>query len=142
MQDFKKERANNMKADKLMIGDWVQINFRDKKVKVTGIHDGLIETNVVSPLRSDEYKPIPLTREILEAIGFHDTYVSMTLEKDNVYKSYDYYGHCVAVDMNENKIKIMHDSRVLLDLWYNYTICVHDLQHNMRMCGVEKEVVL
>ncbi len=141
-----------MNAKELMIGDWVQINFRDKKVKVTGIHDGLIETNVVSPLRSDEYKPIPLTAEILEKIGYkHDILAEKALQAEGatsdscVMISHD---HRVTVNNASRNINSFNkwfvhidteDMRTMATIEISY---VHELQRMLKLCGIEKEIVL
>lgn len=141
-----------MKTSKLMIEDWVHVNVRRTPISVT--HDFNGRVTLIDDLNSqigvgnkwafdyDEVEPIPLIPEILERNGFCDTYKDRSLAKDNVFKWYDLYGYCVTVDMNANAIKIQHDSRVLLDLRYNIVVPVHELQHALRLCGIDKEITL
>ena len=142
-----------MKVAELMIGDWVHLDgvqvdddgknpvYQLLARRVEGLRNGVVEI--------DHYEfppflcmPISLTREILERNGFRDTYKDRSLAKDDVFKWYDVYGHCVTVDMNANAIKIQHDSRVLLDLRYNIVVPVHELQHTLRQCGIDKDIEL
>lgn len=143
-----------MKVAELMIGDWV-LSFPDK-CKVDSIiclrevHTAEEKWMAVVHIGGNEFQrvnvgilePISLTREILERNGFCDTYKDRSLAKDDVFKWYDMYGHCVTVDMNANAIKIQHDSRVLLDLRYNIVVPVHELQHTLRQCGIDKDIEL
>jgi len=119
-----------MNATELMLGDIVSVSGNPMHVTFAMMSAGI------------EVKPLSLTREILERNGFSDSYKDRSLAKDNVFKWYDWYGHCVTVDMNGNAIKIQHDSRVLLDLRYNLIVPVSELQHALKMCGIEKEVVI
>ena len=132
-----------MEAKDLMIGDWVQICYRDRKVKVTAIYDELIDTSSVSPLMKDEYEPIPLTDEILKKNGFEKEIgakeVVFTCDDDD--KNYrlvihpketNYCGIYTYIHIDAGCISIEE-----LPLEY-----VHELQHALRLCGIEKEIVL
>ena len=136
-----------MNVNELMIGDWVQIQYRNKKVKVTGIHDGMIDTNVVSPIRDDEFEPIPLTSEILEVNGFDK--VNETARKVVYDMEFEYCAKYLTitlltaidrVDISWSAITYPEgQSRLDLSIWH----CkVHQLQHALRLCGIDKEITV
>lgn len=121
-----------MKANELMIGDFVCIANSFAKVhdsidKVIGVEfiDGGYD--VFNP---EEITPIPLTDDILRNNGFeyfHKNYASISRE---------------------------HPFMLRLDKWPDenglggvWTICdiieiryVHQLQHALRLCGIDKEI--
>lgn len=127
-----------LKISELSVGDWVQ----DKNgiyAKVIGMENWsngyflnieLHGVNVgVTPLAS--IHPIPITAEILEKIGFKSTSSYWSIYNDN-----DDY-----IEIWRNK-----------DKWYlsvnsvEYTLCdlhwVHQIQHLMRVWGIDKEINL
>lgn len=128
-----------MKAKELMIGDWVKINYRGKFVKVTAIHDGLIDTTAISPLKEDEYEPIPLTAEILNK--------NFPKSCDNDYwvdGDFPIIGYSIPCHTDGYRpyveVSIYDPARVMeFELYLNY---VHELQHALRLCGFEKEIEL
>ena len=93
----------------------------------------------------DFLDPIPLTPEILEKNGFRytnqytlkgaDTYV-LCLEQ----RGFDFM---ITIKLNDYFALDSYDDRMyrLAEIqtgkWY-----VHDLQHALRLCGIEKEIVL
>lgn len=126
-------KANELSAKDLMIGDWVclpSIMSTDKyQVKVLEIQDDCIKYYCGGKkmmVRFKHIEPIPLTSEILKKNGF-------------IEESRDCYGkplqYCVLVD----------------GLWIDITgenyfdgelKFVHQLQHALRLCEIEKEIVL
>lgn len=126
-----------MKANELMIGDWIQ-NTNHKIGKVIGFSydiqiDSENERNDIV-IRYNEnltcfsgcklISPIPLTPEILEKNGING----------GVWE--DYYGHTLLV--NNNRIKYFFDGHRRLDLPYNRVIYVHELQRALRCCGLNE----
>lgn len=121
-----------MKVTDLMIGDWV----------ITS--DGIVKTVTRRDFEDNDferYSSIPLTPEILEMNGFiRDGYLRLNLG-DNLYLEYYVY---------QNRLrKIFHG----IDEWDNHAEVkditfecqchyVHELQHALKLCGVEKEIVL
>ncbi len=94
-----------MKAEELMIGDYVFVGDDKTPIKITHIS------------KSGDYsylKPIPLTVEILEKNGF-----VKHLPEDNIV----YF----TITINKKEIRIDY---------------VHQLQHALRLCGIEKEIKL
>ena len=127
-----------MKPEELMIGDLVL--YKDKPIMVWEIDEyyNRINTepdgyNAITCVEISDIKPIPLTDEILEQNGFvKDNCGEMTLELDDalgtteivLVPSYDkvYYWWKVS---NELITKIKS---------------VHELQHALRLCGINKEI--
>lgn len=143
-----------MKAGDLMIGDWVNLNFDvDYKtgnqiygyVQVTAINkDGTIDVNCTfdkSESMQDGWdlkllkliEPIPLTQEILEKNDFLVDSNGIFYLKENLKfglkKDID-YGYWF-INRADN---------------YKEYICtcdfIHELQHLLKLCKIEKEIVL
>lgn len=106
-----------MKANELMLGDWV-IGCSGEPFQIGEIDPDFIYW--------DEIKPIPLTPEILEKNGF-------------VVESRYYHGnplqYCVLVD--GLWIDISGENFFEGKLEY-----VHQLQHALRLCGIDKTIEL
>ena len=132
-----------MKANELMIGDWVYrpaCYDQVKEIRNTGVIgiDGMRGLITFS-----ELEPIPLTPEILEKNGFRKSVSppgihAKCYEIDNKDEKY-----CLTI-ANYNKYK-----RLLLDIDSEDSECfnikcdyVHQLQHALRLCGIEKTIEL
>ena len=136
-----------MKANELMIGDWVlkDMNYPEEDPMYTRpdyqpyqIQDGedidlACETNCIGDV--DVYQPITLTTEIL---------------KKNNFLCYDHHEDCYCIS---GKKMIYTDCRefgiwtrnIAGDWeWFSIGVCqyVHQLQHILKDCGIEKEVEL
>lgn len=144
-----------MKAKDLMIGDWAE--FLCGYGKVTGITDaGVHFEDRFGPGIASGAKPIPLTSEILEKNGFEFGYTASEEEFcDATGCGYpEEKGWCY--DEGAGEIKIIFPTQsdgglIRLDdqsfdrhieIVYVKTIMVHELQHALRLCGIEKEIVL
>lgn len=139
-----------------MIGDWMLslINRYDriekKFCKVTGIR-----TDTEFPLiqcddtdvwyHIESYEPIPLIPEILEKNGF-------VKEGYDGWKYYEYEGDvctknilCMIlwrVDMSMSHLRIRSFSDKYASFSKFNINYVHELQHTLRLCGINKEIVL
>ncbi len=145
-----------MKAEELMIGDWVLMdkNYSEEDPMYTRLDyqpyqiqngediDLSCETNCIGD--ADVYQPIPLTPEILERNGFiYDS------RFPNQWLS---YGSSNKKAINKAiYVKLTNDKEVRdIYLSYNYDILiiesnvlyVHELQHALKLCGIEKEITL
>jgi len=132
-----------MKAKDLMVGDWVIARILHDscpRENIRQISYGEFEWEDTQQYPLVEFDPIPLTPEILEKNGFADSYINKNLDKDKKYRWSDVYGNCVVVDLVECKIKIQHDTRIVMDLWYNEIVPVHELQHALKQGGIKKEI--
>jgi len=125
-----------MKTNELQIGDYV--NYRGQIIKVTSLYDkggsnevGWSDKESVW-VNADNVEPIPLTADILEKNGFHKEW-----DEDIILMVCD----TIIVEIG-NKYKIYKDGkmylrRVLAPLYY-----VHELQHALRLCGIDKTIEL
>ena len=132
-----------MKENELMIDDWIRIDEPDKYAGATGQIQSLMYHRegdatyfnvfiqgkfgyVSRDVCSDDIRPIPLTPEILEKNGF-------------VVESRYYHGnplqYCVLVD--GLWIDISGENFFEGKLEY-----VHQLQHALRLCGIDKTIEL
>lgn len=144
-----------MKVEELMIGDWVECTYwtPSKQLKVAEIRRimdnetkiGVFCDDLILIFRQSEVKPIPLTPEILEKNEF--------LANKHVYP-YPYYEY----EVKENKVKVgfvfpqgnktsykepwvyIDSERVFIE--HLPCVFVHQLQHAMRLCWIEKEIEL
>lgn len=146
-----------MKANELMIGDWVRIDEPDKYAGATGQIQSLMYHReddasyfnvfiqgkfgyVSRDVCSDDIRPIPLTTEILEKNGFEnigdDTY---QLEEKPCWFWVDFFRHTYGCEYDTSTYEYEDDEHRLK----LYGIpSVHELQHALRLCGIEKEIEL
>lgn len=111
-----------MKANELMIGDWVNLrveedNFSDN-ISVTS-------TDLGNHYILKHIEPIPLTEEILEKNGFAIRYNRYEDEHKTVIRKYR--------------------EGWLIDRHYSFHCAVkyiHELQHALKLCGIEKDITL
>jgi hypothetical protein len=103
----------------LMVGDWIEDGY--KKAQVTSITcDGIVETTAAIS-NIEVVDPIPLTEEILVKNGF----------KGNPLDGYYYWQDADRIELDGN---FGYHGIVI-----NY---VHQLQHLLRLRGIEKEIEL
>ena len=128
-----------MKANELMIGDWVLVEKIPTKVNGLAILQIMTDDHNYNEDDSVELEPIPLTEEILEKNGFRITH-----------EHADYY-------FEENGEKMDFCMRKMYDKdnpkqqkgwsFYAFNVLtlvdyVHELQHALKLCGIEKEIVV
>lgn len=143
-----------MKANELMIGDWVFCTYPSIKKPVQVEEIRTVGDNELKIIISDEKRlvfseryvePIPLTPEILEKNGFKDISNHTlkgydTFRLDIEQRDFDY---CITIKLKDYFKLQSYDDR-----WY--TLCemefgcnyVHELQHALKLCGIDKEIVL
>lgn len=141
-----------MKANELMIGDWVA--FRGHPYQYTAQDIATMAECEEKGIATDT-TPIPLTPEILEKNGFH--WGCTASEEDfcaAVGCGYPDSGWCFDEGAGEIKILFPNETDgglVRLDdqngdrhieLVFVKPLMVHELQHALRICGIEKEIVL
>ena len=139
-----------MNANELMLGDWVFT--RGQIEQVTSIYDGYICTEHYEDSHDYYFEPIPITPEILEKNGF--------IYKDAAHNNFRgvwvcNVGRCnnVFIQFTDKVAIEIHnelgrkDEKGRADLvsfcrdWCE-VLFVHELQHALRLCGIEKEIVL
>lgn len=142
----------NLKCGSLMIGDWVKLSKGNwSKIVQVGLTD--IEMIAESVYLAE---PIPLTPEILEKIGFikdENEGANGTTYHTLIPTGYDANSYTIQITLYKEPICGVS---VLLKIWgwvppYNagtndIHLCsvnyVHELQHALKLCGIEKEITL
>lgn len=129
-------KTNELSYKDLMVGDYVLVKPSKMLIKIVAVHRKKVAyhsyANRLIWVEEGLLEPIPLTPEILENNGFHEEWDediklmvcdSIIVEIGNNYKLY-----------TDGK---MYLHRVLAPLYY-----VHQLQHALRLCNIEKEIIL
>ena len=127
-----------MKSSELMIGDWVKSLKEDHSGEYGQVididhHDTvLLEYQCVNYYTDVEHiEPIPLTTEILEKNGF--------TRYGQVYANLQQW----VGKFGDKRKSFVQDIRTgelgMNDVWINY---VHELQHVLKLCKIEKEIEL
>lgn len=137
-----------MKANELMIGDWVQC--RDEFNEVTGPYEiDLISNDEIAfkgemfaRVFNNSIEPIPLTPEILEKNGFVNK-KGRFMQKGNFDVPPLIMWHLVddkILGHPKSQLEIHHGEKSM----HVSLVCiyVHELQHALRLCGIEKEIEL
>lgn len=138
-----------MKANELMIGDWVYNKHHCKNIKLTpydfftNTHNEFGEQELApfaKPTIGRDLEPIPLTQKILEKNGFEnigdDTY---QLEEKPCWFWVDFFRHTYGCEYDTSTYEYEDDEHRLK----LYGIpSVHELQHALKLCGIEKEIEL
>ena len=127
-----------MRAQDLMVGDFVRVKHIDKIGKIYRIDAANGAGNEYAALLDGDFdckdlEPIPLTPEILEKNGWsRPKGAYYYVLEDNPNFAY------IAVNLSE-RTRIF----VASDLLFNMAIGnVHELQHALKLCEIEKEIVL
>lgn len=126
-----------MKANELMIGDWVMSKELKTPVKVCSIMNHY-ETTIYFYYQGNEFivnsyqfEPIPLTPKILEKNGF---YRSEIPTRDEI----GHYYHRKTAPSSIFVSISFEDGRD----FGNEIKYVHQLQHALKICGIDKEITL
>lgn len=118
-----------MKANELMIGDWVFFDGNPVKVAILGAAESCLGLRAGENVFGQPFvmiDPIELTPEILEKNFRRDTtWTGAYYLNDHVHIYYDKDDDLWTIQYME-----------IADLRY-----VHELQHALRLCGFEKEIV-
>lgn len=116
-----------------MIGDWVMLYGRPRKVE--RIYDyGRVEVDCIEE-DCDELEPIPLTPKILEKNGF-----SQDPLNGHIFVFQEKSGEVIYYECGPKYgLTIDNQLATIQDLKINY---VHQLQNALRLCGIEKEIVV
>lgn len=123
-----------MEAKDLMIGDKLKTVFAQKIVEVKEIKQNCIYTEG-NAYEYNEIEPIPLTPDILEKIGFGT-------ERNIGHIIDDWDGTQIIYNSWDHNLRIIKNYKTRLDIETFDDIAVHELQHALRLCGIEKEIVL
>lgn len=124
-----------MKPNELMIRDWVANPINGKPMRVMSLTRD-VELGLSGFY--DEVDPIPLTAEILEKNGFShimysDAYYSITIG-DTYVELRKYENMTVWFNWEENNDGVYADYILPMPEF------VHELQHALRLCNIDKEI--
>lgn len=131
-----------MKAEDLMIGDWLK-HYNGTPMQVTKItteHFACAENGGVNCWEyNNKFEPIPLTPELLK-------------KNDILYEKQSFY---YVIEDDENLECTYYIQQVLQEDWvvgvdigaYDCSVFarikyVHQLQHALKLCGIDKEIVV
>ena len=130
-----------MKANELMIGDWLfykgrfnAFPFKVEQInkRKVGYHAEPNESRMHYIILS-ECEPISITPKLLERNGFKKAQSLYFLQSENKRYSYPFFIEYNAV----NNCVFVNDGMIPMPIIY-----VHQLQHVIRLCGIDKEIVL
>lgn len=121
-----------MKATDLMIGDLVFNNFLNKNIRITPFD---FFSKYPKVIEGYDLEPILLTAEILELNGWQYG------DWGDEYESDEYFtNETIGFDLHINdkkEFEIRCVDAVNITLKY-----VHELQHALKLCGIEKDIEL
>ena len=139
-----------MKIEELMIGDYVLFYGRNDVQKINSIKCCFEDCNFIGSDKSwicnpdkDDIRPIFITDKVLRKIGFKGN--EMTIEGVGKNIHITYYNDGVLsikeefLDVNEYCEIETEYNTILIARNINY---VHELQQALRLCKIDKEIVL
>ena len=128
-----------MKANELMVGDWVLYNDEPCQVEVIYDHGMIRLKGWCECVEIYELQPIQITPELLEKNGF---------ERENLITSYNHYTGidnrvCLINDFYSMNSRNMWDVHVDSEDYCTIANCeltyLHKLQHLLRLCNIDFE---
>lgn len=142
-----------MEAKDLMIGDLVQGFVPDSYSTIYGIFNEQRIAIIAEPSKAyielfvDDIQPIPLTPEILEKNGFENDFYEDESVADYIkVRNEGYSLHSAAHEWDGALITWCNGHvNVVTDFSGEYRgeiEYVHELQHALRLCGIDKEIVV
>lgn len=127
-----------MEANELMIGDWADFASELGDQPIAKI----ITVNYLYMLDSGRMvvRPIPLTPEILEKNGFNEEQkrVRFVVSHKEYQLTYYFNSNWFSIYKNANG----SDYPIFICAFQERIKYVHELQHALRLCKVDKEIVL
>ena len=136
-----------MRATDLMIGDWVYCHQPEcKGHRIDYINEADEEVGADGEIYSiDDINQIPLTPESLEKNGFR-------IDKEDT-GDLEYYclgevGEETCVVVKKHALNALEDLDVIWSIYvedfaiYDKILYVHELQHALKLCGIEKTIEL
>ena len=138
-----------MKANELMIGDWVCVHYLSKTkgevykpFRVEQIRNDYGELCAWSEndgnMGAIFLQPISLTPEILEKNGFEDVGQQVYQTEEKPYWIWWEADRCrLGIDIDESYEQ--EDFGRVLRMPITF---IHELQHALRLCGIDKEIIV
>lgn len=133
-----------MKANELMIGDWVWNTHNQQAEQVQEIREQMVMLAYNDLYEYDEIEPIRLTDNILIASGFSVGKYKLPVSGNEIdkYSYVDLTNHikeCVLLPLTKNYIWSFGSIDGMEVPIIEY---VHQLQHALRLCGIDKEIII
>ena len=131
-----------MKPEEIMVGDWIMFPNSIEKVQEVSFVEGkgycasFAASSTLFPILIDLLKPIPITPEILEKNGF-------TTDDDDIYRWTNAIEDIVRLYTDDNHtwfVDLSSDICGVID--YLAINSIHELQHALRLCKIDKEIEL
>lgn len=133
-------KANELISKDLMIGDWLQDSFGNIG-QVYRIDPGRVHLRLLQERPQDEehivhdIEPIPLTPEILKKNGFRVN----PSDSEKMFFQQNNYRWCYYLNsINRFSGINITEGTIVQKIIVN----VHELQHALRLCGINKEIVV
>ena len=138
-----------MKSTEFMIGDWVCVPVLNRKnckvVLVANTHVAVETDSTYIPMIYN-VEPIPLTADILKANGFNYTEQK---EEGLVWERFTIYDNLGDLEVDLISQKNCPNYGVDIGGYYGFYQSngdefhyVHELQHALRLCGIDKEIIM
>lgn len=133
-----------MKVTDLMIGDWVQHNGKPKTIDVIWPCSVSLDDNTktwgsiyADRFSVEEILPIELTTEILEKNGWvkFQMYYRLRIDDTQYLEWYPHEGRLQRLYIHKDNSREV----VFTVSGLSYT---HELQHALKLCGIDKEIKL
>lgn len=135
-----------MKANGLMIGDYVSVKPSGMLIKIAAVHHKKVAyhscVNRLTWVRESLLEPIPLTPEILEKNGFdyacnHWYHQTAIVDRLSVWRC------CVNIIFDDSIfIDILNEKKDYIGKFSSHIKYLHELQQAMHLLDIEKEIEL
>ena len=122
-----------------MVGDWVLTDMMEQ-MQVCEIHEDEVMLDYNDMYDYADIEPIPLTPEILEKNGFNPVYEDkcvmkyIEIDKGNILLK-------IVIDMDIPSFSYV-ESNIMGRRYDGEIKYCHELQHALRLCGINKEIEL
>lgn len=145
-----------MKAAELMIGDWViRRNVPKEPMRIVELNTRknlayMDFTGLGIAENIEHIEPVPLTEDIIKKNGFEikDEYIPYCHDDTRYYRRYYRIekGNDICLEVNAGGVLLVAIYEGYTGAFESFVInalrYVHELQHALRLCGVDKEIVL
>ncbi len=132
-----------LKISDLSVGDWAHHDLYESDMRVVTIYgdtewiEAEISSGRVVRCHLKHFTPIPITAEILEKNGFG----KKTFTQDQLFRIVEPNGNMpfIGYRWDSRRVIIERDNDYMLRVKAEY---IHQLQHALRLAGVDKEINL
>lgn len=134
-----------MKATELMIGDWVLVKGKPTRVTDVTKFEGINREWIVGCedggcIREEDIEPILLTEEILEKNGYERVEGFPTEEAYFIDDDGDFDPYLVVRSFDFNESFALCTTECHMSVFC--IAYVHEFQHLLKLCDINKEIIL